>query len=175
MQVRSVCITGAPGAGKSTVAKAVAARLDLQHYSTGDLARRIAEQNGEAKKALDRGQMAPPALMDEQLLERLKQGGLVLDGYPRYHSQLMDAIGTGTMVVMLNLTREKAVERLRRRGREDYDAMRELARLQIYKEKTHPLGFEIEEAWGLNVAADAPLMDIIRQIEDHWYKTGGQT
>jgi CMP/dCMP kinase len=41
-----VTITGTPGSGKSTLAKLLAKRLGYQHYSMGDLQRKLAEDKG---------------------------------------------------------------------------------------------------------------------------------
>ncbi|MFO8015844.1 MAG: cytidylate kinase family protein [Candidatus Woesearchaeota archaeon] len=41
-----ITISGRPGAGKSSVAKRVAAKLGMKHYSMGDLQRSIAKEKG---------------------------------------------------------------------------------------------------------------------------------
>lgn len=41
-----VTIAGRPGSGKSTTAKAVAAKLGFQHFSSGDLFRMLAKERG---------------------------------------------------------------------------------------------------------------------------------
>ncbi|MCK4300860.1 MAG: cytidylate kinase family protein [Planctomycetes bacterium] len=41
-----ITISGAPGSGKSSVAQELARRLDLKHYSIGDLRRRVARERG---------------------------------------------------------------------------------------------------------------------------------
>lgn len=41
-----ITIAGLPGSGKSTAAKAVAAQLGFQHYSSGDLFRALAKERG---------------------------------------------------------------------------------------------------------------------------------
>lgn len=41
-----ITISGPPGSGKSGVAKALALRLGLRHYSVGDLRRRLAREQG---------------------------------------------------------------------------------------------------------------------------------
>lgn len=41
-----ITISGGPGSGKSSVARELARRLGLKHYSVGDLRRRIAHQRG---------------------------------------------------------------------------------------------------------------------------------
>jgi len=46
MKKRLITIAGRPGSGKSTTAKAVAARLGYQHFSSGDLFRALAREHG---------------------------------------------------------------------------------------------------------------------------------
>ena len=41
-----ITISGVPGSGKSSVAQELARRLDLKHYSIGDLRRRVARERG---------------------------------------------------------------------------------------------------------------------------------
>lgn len=41
-----ITISGTPGSGKSTVAKAIAKELNLKHYSAGDFMREMAESRG---------------------------------------------------------------------------------------------------------------------------------
>lgn len=82
---------GAPGAGKGTQAKTLAARLQVPHVSTGDIFR-AAIKNGtpvgvEAKGFLDRGELVPDAVVCRIVRERLAaadcQRGFILDGFPR--------------------------------------------------------------------------------------------
>jgi len=46
MKKRIITIAGRPGSGKSTTAKAVAAQLGYQHFSSGDLFRALARERG---------------------------------------------------------------------------------------------------------------------------------
>ncbi|MFC1801306.1 (d)CMP kinase [Nanoarchaeota archaeon] len=41
-----ITISGKPGSGKSTIAKLLAQKLNLKHYSTGDFMRKIAKDRG---------------------------------------------------------------------------------------------------------------------------------
>ena len=47
-----ITISGTPGSGKSTVAKSIAKKLKLKHYSTGDYYREMAEKRGLSVLAL---------------------------------------------------------------------------------------------------------------------------
>jgi len=78
-----ITISGKAGSGKSTIAKLVSQRLNLRHYSTGDLYRQIAKEKGVS--IIDLGKLAEKdKSIDEQLDERQKELGkkdnFVIDG-----------------------------------------------------------------------------------------------
>lgn len=84
-------LLGAPGAGKGTQAKKVAAAFNVPHISTGDIFRaNIAagtELGKKAKSYMDAGALVPDELTVGLLMDRISQddcaGGYVLDGFPR--------------------------------------------------------------------------------------------
>lgn len=169
---RSICITGAPGSGKTTIAKALAAKLDLQHLSSGDLARRYASISSAFREALDRGDMAPQHMMDQMLLERLKDGGMVMDGYPRYVKQLEDAASARPLFVMLYLPPDQSLERIKRRMRDDYNPARERHRLEVWGRQHYQLALRIMDEGGLNICGNWAMQIILQKIETHWIQGG---
>jgi adenylate kinase len=85
---------GAPGAGKGTQADLVARELNLAHVSSGDLFRKAVERNDElgrqVKSCMEKGSLVPDAITTQMVLAelgRIKQAGIILDGYPRNLSQ----------------------------------------------------------------------------------------
>jgi adenylate kinase len=87
----SLVLIGAPGAGKGTQAKPLAAEHGLRCIATGDLLR-AAVAKGEpvgrdAKRYMDAGELVPDELiirlLNETLLRDNSPGGFVLDGFPR--------------------------------------------------------------------------------------------
>lgn len=82
---------GAPGAGKGTQAKKIAAKYDIPHISTGDIFRANIKNETElgkkAKGFMDQGLLVPDELVLELVADRLSQAdakkGFVLDGFPR--------------------------------------------------------------------------------------------
>jgi adenylate kinase len=86
-----VLLLGAPGAGKGTQAKRLAARLGLPHISTGDLFRenlgRSTPLGLKAKGYMEKGELVPDGLVIEMLESRVSAqdctGGYLLDGFPR--------------------------------------------------------------------------------------------
>ena len=86
-----IIMLGAPGAGKGTQAKMIAAKYQIPHISTGDIFRANikngTELGMEEKKYMDQGQLVPDELTVKILLDRVAQPdcseGYVLDGFPR--------------------------------------------------------------------------------------------
>lgn len=93
--IGSIVLLGAPGAGKGTQAKLIAARYAIPHISTGDLlrenVRRGTELGLEAQKYMSRGELVPDRLVCDMVAHRLEQPdgvyGYVLDGFPRTAAQ----------------------------------------------------------------------------------------
>lgn len=86
-----IIMLGAPGAGKGTQAKRLAAKYDIPHISTGDIFRANIKNGTElGKKAqtyMDQGLLVPDELVVDLVVDRLKQAdcekGYILDGFPR--------------------------------------------------------------------------------------------
>lgn len=86
-----IIMLGAPGAGKGTQAKMIAAKYGVPHVSTGDIFRTNikngTELGKEAKQYMDKGLLVPDELTVRILLDRVAQedcaDGYVLDGFPR--------------------------------------------------------------------------------------------
>ncbi len=86
-----IVMLGAPGAGKGTQAKMIAAKYEIPHISTGDIFRANIKNNTElgkkAKTYMDQGMLVPDELTLELIMDRFKQpdcaNGYVLDGFPR--------------------------------------------------------------------------------------------
>ena len=86
-----IIMLGAPGAGKGTQAKKIAAKYDIPHISTGDIFRANIKNGTElgkkAKTYMDQGLLVPDELVVDLVVDRLQQDdckkGYVLDGFPR--------------------------------------------------------------------------------------------
>ena len=53
MKKQIITLAGSPGSGKSSTAKALAAALGYQHFSSGDLFRQLAVQRGQSIEAMN--------------------------------------------------------------------------------------------------------------------------
>ena len=86
-----VIMLGAPGAGKGTQAKRLAAEYSIPHISTGDIFRANIKEGTElgkkAKAYMDAGQLVPDELVCDLVVDRIQQddckNGYLLDGFPR--------------------------------------------------------------------------------------------
>ena len=91
MIILKIIMLGAPGAGKGTQAKKIAAKYSIPHISTGDIFRANIKNNTElgqkAKTYMDKGELVPDALVVDLIMDRIKEAdcanGYVLDGFPR--------------------------------------------------------------------------------------------
>ena len=86
-----IIMLGAPGAGKGTQAKRIAAKYEIPHISTGDIFRANIKNQTElgrkAKEYMDQGMLVPDELTLELIMDRFTnddcKNGYVLDGFPR--------------------------------------------------------------------------------------------
>ena len=86
-----IIMLGAPGAGKGTQAKKIAAKYSIPHVSTGDIFRANIKNGTElgmkAKSFMDAGGLVPDEITIGMLLDRIHEAdcvnGYVLDGFPR--------------------------------------------------------------------------------------------
>lgn len=86
-----IIMLGAPGAGKGTQAKMIAAKYGIPHISTGDIFRANikngTELGAKAKEYMDKGLLVPDELVVDLVMDRFKEPdcekGYVLDGFPR--------------------------------------------------------------------------------------------
>ena len=86
-----IIMLGAPGAGKGTQAKMIAAKYHIPHISTGDIFRANIKNGTElgkkAKYYMDTGLLVPDELTCDLVVDRIAQddckNGYILDGFPR--------------------------------------------------------------------------------------------
>lgn len=122
-----IVLLGAPGSGKGTQAKLLAARQGLAHISTGDLLRAAVAEGSElgnkVKAVLDAGELVSDDLMLDLLRDRLSQSdcgnGFILDGYPRNAAQakaldalLVDIRADLDRAVLINVDEGLLIKRL---------------------------------------------------------------
>ena len=74
-----IIMLGAPGAGKGTQAKQIAAKYEIPHISTGDIFRANIKEGTElgkkAKAFMDKGELVPDELTCDLVVDRISQTG----------------------------------------------------------------------------------------------------
>ncbi|HEV7662693.1 MAG TPA: adenylate kinase [Chloroflexota bacterium] len=122
-----VLLLGAPGAGKGTQARFLAATLQVPHVASGDLLREhrqaATELGRAAQEYMERGDLVPDALVVDMIVDRLDKAdavaGALLDGFPRTIAQaealdgrLRQRGGTIRTAIYVEVPPEVLVERL---------------------------------------------------------------
>jgi len=128
--VLNLIFLGPPGAGKGTVAQAVAEKNSLVQLSTGDLVRGEIASGSEfglrLKELYDKGQFAPDDFIMQVLEKKLsaiyssgEYGGVIFDGVPRNINQakLLDEVFERieqklTAVIYIESSEDNIVSRL---------------------------------------------------------------
>jgi predicted cytidylate kinase len=126
-----ITISGVPGSGKTTVARQLAARLNLPHVYAGDLYREEAKRRGmtlaafnelcERDHSIDRG-------LDARMAEHARQGNVVLEG--RLAGFLAADAQLDALKVWLDATDETRAKRVAQREGSDWRAVLEENRLR---------------------------------------------
>lgn len=124
MKKQIVTVAGSPGSGKSSTARAVAAALGFQHFSSGDLFRQLAVARGESVEAMNISAEAQRDIdlkVDELLQEMSRtREQLVIDSRMAWHWM------PSSFKVFLLLDPQTAAERifthLQKEGRISEDA-----------------------------------------------------
>jgi len=84
-----ITLSGTAGSGKSTVAKILAQKLKLKHYSTGDFMREIARERNLSLEDLGRiaeGDRSIDAALDKRQIELgKKEDNFIIDGRLSFH------------------------------------------------------------------------------------------
>ena len=146
----NIILLGAPGSGKGTQSARLIERRDLQHLATGDILRaEIAagsDLGGQAQKIMDAGELVCDQIVIAMIAKRLDDGGALFDGFPRTITQaeaLDELLGVkGERIdyaILLEVTDEEIVKRMRARGRDDDREETIRRRLDVFARQTRPL------------------------------------
>ena len=148
---------GPPGAGKGTQAEILAEKYNLLHLSTGDILRHEIDKKTEigleAKSYMNRGDLVPDSVLltiIKNVLTKLKDSGVILDGFPRTVPQ---AEGLNKIFENLNLRIDyilnihvepnilinRLIERAKNSGRKDDTEEVIVNRQKVYEDLTAPL------------------------------------
>ncbi len=110
---------GPQGSGKGTQAKALAAKLQVPHISTGEIFRQAISEGGElgsrVETVVNQGILMPDEITNQLVLEKIKgKTGFILDGYPRNLAQVefLDKVAPEVRVIDLEISDDEAVARI---------------------------------------------------------------
>ncbi|WP_019878180.1 adenylate kinase [Sporichthya polymorpha] len=175
---------GPPGAGKGTQAVRIAKKFNLVHISSGDLLRAHVKNETaigrQVQSYLASGDLVPDGIVMDILrkpvVEASKQGGYVLDGFPRTVEQaeiaysVAQTLGVEVQIVVhLEVPRDELIRRLLERGEASGRADDNLDvinhRLDVYDEKTLPmLAYYAEREKLVNVNGARPVDEVTWSI-----------
>ncbi len=151
-------IMGAPGAGKGTQGKLLAAHLGIPAISTGAIFRDHVQRETplglEVKRLMDAGDFVPDSIVEQIVAQRLDQDdavpGFLLDGFPRtvHQAIALDGILERSHLALdhaisLTVDNEALVTRMLQRaeieGRADDNEDTIRHRMAVYHQATEPL------------------------------------
>ena len=140
----NILLFGVQGSGKSTVGKYIAQKLNIPFIATGDIFRKLREENSDlgklVKKMIDSGTLVPDEptmkLVNQRLAEENANEGFVLDGAPRNLAQIQMFSKDTDLILQVELDKNEAVKRLLARARHDDTKEKIEKRMSWYKDQT---------------------------------------
>lgn len=175
----NILIFGVQGSGKSTIGNYIAQELKLPFIATGDIFRKLREEESPlgrlVKDKYDQGLLTPDEptmeIVNKRLEEEDAQEGFVLDGAPR-NLQQVDMFKKGpNLLVLVELDEKEAVARLIKRGRVDDTKEKIEKRIAWYKDQTKPV-VDFYKNKGVRVIKvdNTPPEDVVSQNTDDLLK-----
>jgi adenylate kinase len=162
-------LVGAPGSGKGTQGKALAALYGIEHLSSGEVLRvevRAGTPLGREVGAFQRrGDLVPDQIVFNLLIPAVAaataRGGYILDGFPRTVPQAQQAADVGRRLdlsldaaIYLNVPEQVLLQRLLARARPDDSPEVIKHRLEVFAETTRPLIAYYRQQRGILVEVD---------------------
>lgn len=136
---------GPVGSGKTTQAEILSKKLGLPHIQTGEIYRKIAQENSplgqKIKTILDAGDLIDDETTFEVVDKHLKElkSDFVLDGFPRTLVQAQKELFPVSKVVYIKVPDGETRKRLLLRGRSDDTPEIIQERLKVYHQETEPI------------------------------------
>ena len=162
-------LVGAPGSGKGTQGKALAALYGIEHLSSGEVLRvevRAGTPLGREVGAFQRrGDLVPDQIVFNLLIPAVAaataRGGYILDGFPRTVPQAQQAADVGRRLdlsldaaIYLNVPEQVLLQRLLALARPDDSPEVIKHRLEVFAETTRPLIAYYRQQRGILVEVD---------------------
>lgn len=156
-----ITISGVPGSGKTTVARALAKRLGLEHVYAGDLYRQEAQRRGLSLAAFNElceGDHSIDRNLDADMLARARQGDVVLEG--RLAGFLAAENRLDALKVWLDASDETRARRVAQREGSDWQAVLEVNRVRHQSDASR---YQVIYGYDL---ADHGVYDIVLATDD---------
>ncbi len=120
---RIIILMGLPGSGKGTQGSILSKDLHLPHISTGDIFRKMVQEDSSESKMLasymNEGKLVPSELVNKivskYILSDECKNGCILDGYPRTLEQaeyFIEKIDADIITIFFNLDNDEAIKRI---------------------------------------------------------------
>lgn len=171
----NILFFGAQGSGKSTHAKYAADKLNFPYIYTGDLFRKLENEDSargkKIRELMKKGILIPNDISIPAFKEYVEEfdisNGLVLDGYPRNTEQAEKLPFDIDLILHIILPEKIAIERLSTRGRYDDTPEAIKKRLELFKKETKPL-YEYFKNKGVRIVEidNSPKIEEVRSVID---------
>ena len=118
-----IILIGLPGSGKGTQGAILSKNLSLPHISTGDIFRKMVQEDSSESKMLasymNEGKLIPSELVNKVVRKYIAsdecKNGCILDGYPRTLEQaeyFIEKIDADISTIFFNLSNDEAIKRI---------------------------------------------------------------
>lgn len=171
-------VIGMPGSGKDTQIEFMAKRRKIEVIRIGDLVRAKALTNSKIKADLDAGNLVDNNVINKivkDVIQSAPEGSyLISDGFPRDIEQAkwLDEFARNNAckidrVLFIKIKDSTAIERLKKRGREDDDEVTINHRLEVFHQQTDQVIEYYKSSQRLSeVNGEGTPNEVANQIED---------
>lgn len=139
-----IVLVGMPGAGKDTQADLLENKLGYSIIRTGDMVRKLAQNNPLIDSEQHSGKLAEPEMVDAMVSDAIRETKIdtkiVCDGYPRtvaqakkLHDICIQEKIQFDKVIYIQIPVEEVIKRLTLRDREDDTAQGIQKRLEVFE------------------------------------------
>jgi len=168
-----ITLSGLPGSGTSTVARAVASQLGLDHLDGGTVFRTLASEHGSSLSEFARLAERDDAIdrsLDDRLVTRAREGDVVLES--RLAGWLATRGAVSSLRVWISCDERERARRVGGRDGHDLDGALATNRSREASERTRYLGYYAIDLADLTIydlvvdSTDTPPEQVIDQIVD---------